>query len=432
MFKHFRFSVRMGRAIRFLLLISVFHAAPADLQAGELLSLVDLIREIEARNPELAAAGSALEAAENRVPFAGALPDPMLTVVVQNVGSAYSVGREEMSMAGVSVSQMFPFPGKRTLGREAARLEASQMAAVREETRQRVLYEAKRLYFELAMVRGSQAILIDMEFLLRVVTETAEARYGVGEGQQQDLLRAQTERIRLTDRRIRLDQQEKLLKAAINALMLNPPNAPLGDPIPIRTPLPKYTAPEIEAAAMARAPMILASDRNVAAKEKILERARRERFPDFELSLGYFDRGGFENVYEAMVRLNLPVYFRARQGAGIREKAADLNGARETFSQTQSRIRREASDLQREIETSDRLLSLIEGGLLPQARLTFESARASYSVGRSDFQTLLTIVTTLFEDEIVALELQFRYQSALAGMEALTGLNLIRPGESLP
>jgi outer membrane protein TolC len=396
-------------------------------QAAEPLLLPELIREALTNNPEIAAAAQAWAAAKSRISQAGALPDPMLSLRLQNIGPSPSIGEEEMSMAGLSISQILPFPGKRSLSEAAALEESRQMEAMLEETRRRVLAELKRLYFELARVKRSEAIVDEIQKLLKTLTETAQIRYSVGEGIQQDVLRAQTELIRLTDRRIRLDQEEKNVKAAINAVILRPPDASLGDPIPIRSPKPPLTEDLFESAATAQSPMIQGSDRTVAAKEQMLQLSRRGRLPDFELSLGYFDRGRFESLYEAMVSMNLPLYYRSRQGARIREAEADLAGARESLNQDRQRVQLQVSDLYREITTSDRLRTLIEQGLLPQARLSFESAKAGYEVGKLDFLTLLSNLTALFEDEIGAEEMWFRYQKALAEMEELTGLNLIGP-----
>ncbi|MEK6683925.1 MAG: TolC family protein [Nitrospirota bacterium] len=425
---HWPVSLRR-RLVYFLIPISLVGSVGMPVcsfgQAAEPLQLSELIQEALTNNPEIAAAAQAWAAAKSRISQAGALPDPMLSLRLQNIGPSPSIGEEEMSMAGLSVSQIVPFPGKRSLSEGAALEESRQMEAMLEETRRRVLAELKRLYFELALIKRSEAMVDEIQKLLKTLTETAHARYSVGEGIQQDVLRAQTELTRLTDRRIRLDQEGKKVKAAINAVILRPPGAVLGDPIPIRSPKPVLTEDLFESAATAQSPMIRGSDRTVAAKERMLQMARRDRLPDFELSLGYFDRGRFESLYEAMVSMNLPLYYRSRQGARIREAEADLAGAREGLNQDRQKVRLQVSDLYREITTSDRLRTLIEQGLLPQARLSFESAKAGYEVGKVDFLTLLNNLTSLFEDEIGAEEMRFRYQRALAEMEELTGLDLI-------
>lgn len=429
MFRKIAWPAVWGGGLICLLILPIEIALPFPSAAEEPLALSDLINEARLRNPEIAAAARALESARSRIPQAGSWPDPMLSFEVQNIGGSWSVGEEEMSMAGLSVSQMVPFPGKPTLNEAAARHEAAQMEAMQEETQRRVIAELKRLYFELYRIQRSRPILDETQQLIEMLIATAQVRYSVGEGTQQDVLGAQAELIRLTDRRVQIIQQEETLKAEINSLLLRPPDSPLGEPELLRPPLPSHGLSEFEEAALSQSPMLQASDSRAAARERMLAMARRDRFPDIELSLGYFDRGEFENLYTAMVSLNLPVYYRSRQGARIREAEADLAGARSDTLRARQRVRQEVNTLHREITTTHRLLELIEQGLLPQARFSFESAKAGYEVGQVNFLTLLTSLTAWLEDEIGALEMLSRYQTALAEMEALTGWDLIGRGD---
>ena len=73
-----------------------------------------LVAEALERSPSLAAARARLAAAREMVAPAGALPDPMVELMLQDVGfPRYTVGTEEMSMVGPEVRQALPYPGKR-------------------------------------------------------------------------------------------------------------------------------------------------------------------------------------------------------------------------------------------------------------------------------------------------------------------------------
>lgn len=417
-------SLRRGPVFLFtLLLIGI--SVPAFAQTAEPLKLEDLLRETMVHNPEIAAAVQAVRSARSRIPQAGALSDPMLSFRIQNIGESQSIGEEEMSMAGLSISQAFPFPGKRALSESIASRETARTEAMLEEIQRRVIREIKQLYFDLSRIKRSETIINEIRRLLQTLIETAQTRYSVGQAMQQDVLQAQAELIRLTDRQLQLDQQKADVKAAINALILRPPDAPLEDPQPIRSPLPHQSASEFEAAALIRSPSVIASDTAIGIKEQTLKLALRDRYPDLEISLGYFDRGGFENLYEAMVSFSLPLYYRSKQAAAISETQADLTEARHSFAQAEQNVKLKASQLYREMTTTHRLLNLIEQGLLPQDRMAFESARAGYEVGKIDLQRLLNNLMVLLEDEIGLQETMFRYHKALAEMEALTGLDLI-------
>ena len=76
--------------------------------------------------------------------------------------------------------------------------------------------------------------------------------------------------------------------------------------------------------------------------------------------------------------------------------------------------------------TSRRLADLYSDSVLPQARLSLESSLASYQVGRVDFLSVLTNFVTVLSYEINYEEQNARYLQALARLEPLTGLSLIR------
>jgi outer membrane protein TolC len=409
--------------IRHFVFLTVFFIEAAGVWA-EPLKLTDLVREAMDRNPEIAAAERRVEAARARIPQSSALPDPMLSFRLDNVGEQLTIGEEDMSMAGVELSQMIPFPGKRPLMKAMAEREAEREAAALEAARRRVTAEVKRTYYELYLSGRSRGVLEETRRLLETLTETAEARYGVGEGLQQDVIRAQTERVRLLERTAEIEREEASLRAELNALLGRPLDTEIGEPEPLPAAPPVPDRQELIARAIAQAPEIQMSDRMVAMKEQAVRLAKREYYPDIELTVGYLDRGGLDSLYEAMVSLNLPIYHRSRQGARVEEAASELGSLREERAAAELQVRSGVVRLHLEAATNHRLLRLFTEGILPQARLSLESARSGYAVGKVDFLTLLDNVIALLEDQLGYEEMLVRYQKALAGLEELTGMNL--------
>jgi outer membrane protein TolC len=79
-----------------------------------------------------------------------------------------------------------------------------------------------------------------------------------------------------------------------------------------------------------------------------------------------------------------------------------------------------------DMDAGRRLLTLYADSILPQARLTLESSIASYQVGTVDFLTLLSNVTNVLTFDIANEQQRALYLQALARIEPLTGLALIR------
>jgi len=100
--------------------------------------------------PSLAALAARVQEAQELVRPAGALPDPMVELMVQDVGfPGWTFGEEDMSMIGPQLSQGIPFPGKRDARRQAAQAEVTVKAGEFELLRREVARDIRRLYARL-------------------------------------------------------------------------------------------------------------------------------------------------------------------------------------------------------------------------------------------------------------------------------------------
>src|SRR3972149_305112 len=140
---------------------------------AQVLSLESLISEALKATPEIEAPRLRWEAARDRISQAGVLPDPMLSLRLDNISERLTIGKEEMSMAGVELSQMIPFPGKRPLMKQMAAQEAERGAALLEATRRKVVAEVKMLYYELYLAGRSRAIVEQTRRLLQTLADNA-------------------------------------------------------------------------------------------------------------------------------------------------------------------------------------------------------------------------------------------------------------------
>jgi outer membrane protein, heavy metal efflux system len=267
-----------GRFLLGFLLLCYWHAAMPAARAQpppeQRLDLDSLVREATANNPEIRAAQQRWEAAKAVIPQTKTLPDPLVTFGYEHV-----VDREWT----YGVSQELPFPGKLRLRgevatREAARLEQESLAEPL-----KIIARLKEAFYDLALVHTSLEIVEKSRRVLRDFEQTAQTRYAVGRGIQQDVFRAQTEVSRLLVRLATLAQRKESLHADINRLVNRPPSDPLGRPQPIQvTPLRRSLA-DLQALVEA-APLLQAQVKDVERGDQTIALARREYLPDFEVS----------------------------------------------------------------------------------------------------------------------------------------------------
>jgi hypothetical protein len=79
-----------------------------------------------------------------------------------------------------------------------------------------------------------------------------------------------------------------------------------------------------------------------------------------------------------------------------------------------------------EAQAAARLLDLYREALVPQSKLALESSLASYETGAVDFLAVLGNFTTILEYELNVHQQLAAHEKALARLEEMTGLELIR------
>jgi outer membrane protein TolC len=397
------------------------------------LRLGDVYRALDLANPRIAAAGALARAAQARIAPARRPPDPQLQFGLMNRSLPGFGLSDPLGMNQLQLMQMIPFPGKLGLaGRVASERAAAERARAQDvawDTRAR----AAMAFYELYQMDRSLEVADETLRILEDLATTVRTMYGVGEGRQADVLRAQVELARMTEDITRMQSERVSAAARLNGLLVLAPTAPVGSPV--RPVFPDTLPPQdsLIAEAERQRPMVLAGEAEVRAAEAGERSARREIWPDFQVGVQYGWRpmdGETDHMLSLMLGLNLPVFAGSRQLAMRREAvamrqmaAADLQGIR---SDSRSRV----AELYAAAERARRLSQLYQGTILPQAQTTVASALAAYRVGGVDFMTLLDDQMTVnrYRQDLYALEAQ-RGQ-ALAELEMILGRPLFNPDDA--
>jgi cobalt-zinc-cadmium efflux system outer membrane protein len=377
------------------------------------LSLHRLVDEALANNPDIQAAQRRFEAATAVIPQVQTLPDPRI-----NLGYREVVEREAM----YGVSQEIPFPGKLGLRGQVAASEADRTEQEYLAVRLNVVARLKEAFYDLHLVHKSLEIVRKNLTLLQNFEKTAKARYMVGQGTQQDVFRAQTEISRVLQRLAILDQQGKSLRAEINRILRRPPVNPLGVPQEIKvTPL-EHGPAEIQALVEQAAPLLRAQAKSIERGENTLALAKREYFPDFELSaLGLRNETMHRDGYQVMLSVKVPLYYATKQRYGVKEAVAGKETAVQDWWAVKQELSARVQDNLARTQRAEELVKLLGEAIIPQARLTLASAQANYGVGRVDFLTLLNSLLTLQDNELELHSEMTEHEKALARLEEIIG-----------
>ncbi len=403
-------------------------AAAADRPPSADPQLAGLLSEAVENNPELAAARSEREAAWQRIAPAGALEDPMLEVGVINAPlDPLSLGREDMTMKMLGLSQKLPFPGKRDLRRAVATADADSLELAVQEASNTLVRDVRVAYEELAFNAESQRILARTQTALEQLVAIARSRYGVGQAAQNDVLDAQTEVERLRVEQLQLARENTVLQSELRRLL-----GRTGTPDPINVGAPQLAAgPGLDVdpgnLAMENRPQLLALQALVERNAKSLDLAQREYYPDFDLKLQYGQRDRApdgmprDDMVSLTVGLNLPIWRKSRLAPQVAEARAMRSQAQSMLAAQQLETQA-ALDEQRAIATQSRQSAeLYQSTLLPQTRASITSALAAYRVGGVDFLTLRQAQLREFEVSTELAEAIANHNKAVAEIDLLVG-----------
>jgi len=399
--------------------------------ADEVTTLDSLLIEALEKNPEIRASKARWKASTKRPSQEGSLPDPMIGISWQNVGfDQITLNEDPDSMLMFPFTQEFPFPGKLSLKEGVAKQEADAQEQYYKAIIRRVIADLREAYYDWYAVTKSIEITTRNKELTQRFVKIAEARYEVGMGIQQDVIRSQVEVSKFIEQLEILEQQKGVLESKIIRILNRPPESKLGIPESLeKTPL-TYTAKELYNLTENNAPLLKMRENIVEKEEESLKLAKREYYPDFVIgaSPGIMgrDEGGIQGVWEVELGVRVPLYFWRKQRYGVEEAALELKAAREDFSSEKQDLLFMINENYLAANTSGNLLALYKDGIIPQSTLSLESAISGYQVGDVDFLTLLNNLITLFNFEIEYYRQLSQYLKSLARLEEITGVELIK------
>jgi outer membrane protein TolC len=431
----------MKRTVSFLIAAFFWIAAPVwvfsqsapvhDVVAGPLLDLAKLVQEATERNPEILAARRAVDAKRARIPQAGAWADPTVSISYGgNAAPPFTVMRADPSSnRQVMAEQMIPYPGKTRLRTEIASRDADAETLAYEAVERRVVAEVKQAYFDLAFADGSLAILQKDREALEGFEKVTEIRYSVGKAAQQDVLRAQLEITRLSQRATMLNQQRRTLEAQLNSLRNVPIDSPVSATAVVQPSTFVYTQDQLQEAAQANYPVLKQRKTMVDEGRLSVDLARKEERPDFSVGYTYMQRDALPDMVGITLTTSLPIFRHRKQDMAIREAAANLESARQMQASELTVLRYQVQQDFLEIQATEQLLKLYSQGIAPQSSLTLESSITSYQTGGVDFLNVISNLQAVIDAELDYHMQVTNHEKALARLEEVTGLNLIQQGD---
>ena len=407
-----RALIFFGRTAAWVLLASIGFA-----QQGKPTPLKQLVEEVRNQNPQVIAADRQWQVTRFAAKQAAALPETELMVQQFSVGSprpfaGYS--NSDFAYIGVGAAQELPFPGKRALRGQLAGRE-SDVAQVRTEVaRQDAIQRLALAYFRLAYLQQTLAFLEENGRTLTDIEQIAESHYRVGQGTQQDVLKAQLQRTKILSEITMLHREVGELQAELKGLLNRPQ-----DSVDI-------IAEPLQATVMAALPTagnsadLQVRRAQVTSAEAGTNLAKKDTQPDFTVQyMWQHTADQFRDYYMATLGVRLPN--RGRVSAAIGEATAKRQQAEAELAATQRELESEIQKQNIFLRTSEEQLKIFREGLVPQSQATLRASTAAYESGKQDFEALLSAFNDVLRLQIDYLKELADHEMSIAKLERLTG-----------
>jgi outer membrane protein TolC len=313
----------------------------------------------------------------------------------------------------------------RTLGQEEAR-----------RVRQAIALEAVRAY---------NSLLLTIEYV-RINERTLEQKHehltsvrnrrAAGVATELDVLRSEVDvenqRAQLTRAQGRVD----LARATLNAVMLQPINAPIEPTDTLEgAPLPQ-TLEQALVAAVADRPEVKAASLDEQVREEFIAIERAERMPVFDFNAAYgwnvrepsnFFHNDFSK-WTAAVVVTVPIFDGGRSKGRIAQAQAERAKAVQSRLAAENQVRLETTDAFDRLTVAARLLRAADLNIT-QAKRALDMTRANYSLGAATLLDVTDAQQALTEAERVRIDALHDGADARAtlryamGLEPVEGLN---------
>ena len=380
-FPHFGVRARLAVALAASTLL-----VPRIACAG--LGFDEAVRLAQAQAPSVAAQQDVLAGAQAVQRAAATLPDPRLTLGVDNLpvsgADRYSLTRDFMTMQRIGLMQEMPNRAKREaraagaqarIERERATLVAAQLAVRR---------DTALAWIAVYFAERRAALLVDLERENRLLIDTLDARIASGKAMPAERTMARQDALALADRRD--DAQRDIARAraslrrwvgerADDALDGDPPSMDVR--ADVRSELHRHAeiAPYAAMQAMARAEAA---------------EADAEQRGDWAWEVVYSRRGPqYGDMMSVQVSIDLPWQKGQRQQPQLAAKQKDV---RRIESERDAMVRQHSEEIEgqlAELRALEAQRARLESSGLPLAAERVTLATASYQSGRGDLPSTL-------------------------------------------
>ncbi|MDB6092169.1 MAG: hypothetical protein JWN85_4953 [Gammaproteobacteria bacterium] len=375
----------------------------------------DAALELATRSsPDIAVQTASVEAAHAAYVAAGRLPDPKLTVGIENLpvtgDEKGSLTRDFMTMRKVGLMQEVPNSGKREARAAAAEAGAARAQAERRVSILTVRRDTAVAWLDRYYLERRMALFDELDRENQLFAQAVQAQFAGGRGMPADVIMPKQEAAEIADRRDELASEIAKSKATLRRWT----GAAGDEPLPGDPPALPIDAEHLRGHIHEHPELAVFVPMTQMAQAEVHEAEATKR-PDWGVEVAYGRRGAaFSDMVSLQFTLDLPVFTRTRQDPQIAAKRQDLARVE---AQREAMLRDHTQELDAELaeyEVTTRQLARLRDVHLSLAQQKVDYQFASYRAGKADLAAVLNARRELIEARLRQIEVEGKRAATVA------------------
>lgn len=414
-----RYSLWMGFAA--VALATAAYAQPSAPAADQTLTLQQAVSLASSNQPMVAAFESEAQASEQSALAARSLPDPQLSVGIQDFPvtgrNALSPTEDEFTMYTIGIMREQVRRSKREA--EAARIQAEALISQRKASAEErhIRRSVMIAWIDAVEARAKQQLLERLIADLRTGRKVMEAAVPTGGSTPALVLQADAE-IGLEESQLVDAKRAEARARAELARWITAAAAsrPLPDAIP------NIERPDAHGThAIVVHPELLVAQAEEQAALRQVDVATQQRKSDYTWSVSVGLRPSYGQMVSAGVSIPLQLNRRNRQDRLVSEAQARATAASLRAEDKRRELERDYAAALADVEGADAELARINQGAIPQLEAAFNAAQARYQGGGGTLDQPFAIVRRYIEVNMQALDAKGRRARAIAELIHVAG-----------
>lgn len=376
------------------------------------------------------------QATEARAEASYQLPDPKFSFSLANLPTdSFAIDQEAMTQLVVGVSQMYPRGDSRRLKRQQGYQQSARQPLLRREREAKLTLTVTQLWLDAYRARESIRLIEQNRGLFDQLVDISMASYtsALGQTRQQDLIQAQLEQLRVSDRLTELQQKQDMSEQQLLALLLpldvfDSKSLPVG----YSETLPQLLSEEHAAllsqplsnqalaSYLVHHPLVQALEQSISVAGTAVQLAKQQYKPEWGLSASYGYRAdsadGIDraDLFSAGVTVSLPLFSSVGQDNEVIAATAQQEKIRTDRSLMIRQMIASFRSVQAQLTRLDQRQQLYRQQLLPQVNRQAQAALKAYESDNGSFAEMIRARISALNTQIDYLEIQVARQQQIA------------------